>query len=105
MTALQAVERLARSGADSVFCFIERRAGSVLDGVRWQTLTWENAPQSSFGVAMGSGGAPLSLADNARLRGTTRGVTLPLRRARRRAGAWRRAPRRTDDRRRSEHRR
>ena len=75
MTALQAVERLARAGADSVFCFVERRAESVLDGVRWQTLTWENAPQSSFGVAMGSGGAPLSLADNARLRGTTRGVT------------------------------
>jgi hypothetical protein len=74
MTALEAVERVARAGADSVFSFIERRPESVPDGVRWQTLAWENAPQYSFGVAMGSGG-PLFLADYARLTDTTRAST------------------------------
>ena len=79
MAGAPEIEQRARAGADSVYSFVERRAEHVPEGVRWQTLTWENEPQYDFSVFWGSGGIPLFLADYSRLTGDTRALDLAIR--------------------------
>jgi lantibiotic modifying enzyme len=60
-------EDLARSGAQSVFSYVRRTAETVPDGVRWQTLSYENEPQYSAALGNGVAGIALFLADYYRL--------------------------------------
>ena len=68
----------ARAGAESVFGYIARTAEAVPDGVRWQTLTYENEPQHTADLASGAAGVALFLADYHRLTGDARARDLAL---------------------------
>ena len=76
-----AVQATARSGADSVFSYIERTAEVVPEGVRWQTLDDAGAPQYR-GDLYSNGGIPLFLADYYRLTGNERALELGIASAR-----------------------
>ena len=69
MVTQQAIEDAARSGADSVYRYLERTAEVVPDGARWPTLSFTNAPQYGADVANGVAGFSLFLSDYARLTG------------------------------------
>jgi lantibiotic biosynthesis protein len=69
-------EAIAREGAASVYRYIERTAEEVPDGVRWQTLDWENQPQYDLSIFYGVAGIALFLADYYRLTGNTRALEL-----------------------------
>ena len=62
-------EELARAGADSVFAYVERTAEPVEDGVRWETLSYQNEPQYDPTIFNGVAGIGLFLADYHRLTG------------------------------------
>ena len=79
MVTQQAIEDAARSGADSVYRYIERTAEVVPDGVRWRTLSFTNAPQYGADVHNGVAGISLFLSDYARLTGLTRAQELARR--------------------------
>lgn len=63
MPSSPAITETARTGADSVFGYIERTAESVPDGVRWQTLSYQNKPHYDTSVFSGVAGIVLFLAD------------------------------------------
>lgn len=93
MTSTQStpdVAETARMGADSVFGYIARTAQVAPDGVRWQTLNWENEPHYDTSVALGVAGIVLFLADYYRLTGVARALELALGGAR-----WCSSPERT----------
>ena len=56
MIQAQEIQDLARSGADSVYGYIAHTAEVVPEGVRWQTLSYENKPQYSFTIFNGVAG-------------------------------------------------
>lgn len=60
----------AIAGAHSVYRFIERTAERVADGIRWQTIDYENKPHYHFEVFNGCGGISLFLAQYAQLTGS-----------------------------------
>jgi lantibiotic modifying enzyme len=76
MAPQQGLEALARAGADSVYGYLARTAEVVPDGVRWQTLTFTNAPQYAANVSNGVAGVSLFLSDYARLTGLARAQEL-----------------------------
>lgn len=68
----------AREGADSVFAYVERTAEAGPDGVRWRTLSYENAYYYDASPYNGTGGIPLFLADYHRLTGNARALEQAL---------------------------
>jgi lantibiotic modifying enzyme len=64
--------------ADSIFQYIERTAEPVPDGIRWQTLNYENQPQYATNVFNGVAGISFFLSDYYRLTGNTRARDLAL---------------------------
>jgi len=72
------MEQLARAGADSVFSYVERTAEVVPDGVRWQTLSYDNQPQYDLSIFNGVSGIVFFLADYFRLTGNARARDLAL---------------------------
>ena len=68
--------RLGEEGARSIFGFLARRAEPVEDGVRWETLDWDNEPQYSPFIFTGAGGISLFLADYFRVTGEKRALEL-----------------------------
>ncbi|MCC7263896.1 MAG: hypothetical protein IT369_15395 [Candidatus Latescibacteria bacterium] len=60
----------ATAGAHSVYRFIERTAERVADGIRWQTIDYENKPHYHYEVFQGCGGIGLFLAEYAQLTGS-----------------------------------
>jgi lantibiotic modifying enzyme len=70
------IEETARTGADSVYGYVERTAEPVPDGVRWQTLSWENEPHYDPSVFNGVAGIVFFLADYYRLTGVARALDL-----------------------------
>jgi lantibiotic modifying enzyme len=66
-TGTERIAETAKAGADSVFGYIERTAEMVPEGVRWQTLTYENEPQYDASLASGVAGIGLFLAAYYRL--------------------------------------
>ena len=72
------IEETARAGADSVYAYIERTAEPVPDGVRWQTLDWDNEPHYDPSVFTGVAGIVLFLADYYRLTRTGRALDLAV---------------------------
>ncbi|MGH2351559.1 MAG: lanthionine synthetase LanC family protein [Chloroflexota bacterium] len=63
------IAKTAREGADSVFAYIERTAEATPDGVRWQTLSYQDTPQYSSTGFDGVAGISLFLAAYYRLTG------------------------------------
>lgn len=78
MIHVQEIHDLARSGADSVFGYIEYTAEVVPGGIRWQTLSYQNEPQYDFTIFNGVAGICLFLADYAQLTGTDKARELAL---------------------------
>ncbi len=70
------IETRAREGADSVYRYVERTAERVSDGVRWQTLSYENEPQYDLSVFNGVAGIAMFLADYYRLTRIERALDL-----------------------------
>ena len=56
MPSAKEIENLARSGADSVFNYIERTAEVVPDGIRWQTIGYDEAGQYAQDFCCGAAG-------------------------------------------------
>jgi lantibiotic modifying enzyme len=69
---------ILREGADSVFRYVERTAERVPDGIRWQTLSYENVPYYDASVFNGVGGIPLFLADYCHLTGDQQALALGI---------------------------
>lgn len=90
MNDIQQIHNLAKSGADSVFGYIERTAESVPDGIRWQTLNYYNQPQYEVMAFNGVSGISLFLSDYYRLSGESKARVLALG-----ANQWCSAPERT----------
>ncbi|HEV2124524.1 MAG TPA: lanthionine synthetase LanC family protein, partial [Chloroflexota bacterium] len=67
-----------RSGAESVYAYIQRTAEEGPHGVRWQTMDWENQPQYDLSIFYGTAGIVLFLADYHRLTGNERSLELAL---------------------------
>ena len=68
MVAQPTVEAAARAGADSVYRSLARTAEAGPDGVRWQTLSFQNVPHYGTNLYNGVAGVTVFLADYARLR-------------------------------------
>lgn len=64
--------QLARSGAESVYAYIERTAESTDEGFRWQTLDYNNEYQYNASVFNGVAGISFFLADYYHLTGDER---------------------------------
>jgi hypothetical protein len=56
-------QETARVGADSVFDYVTRTAETTPEGVRWQTLDYQNRPRYGPSVFNGVAGIPLFLAE------------------------------------------
>jgi hypothetical protein len=67
MTVPAAIAHTAREGAESVFRYVERTAERVPDGIRWQTLSYENQPYYDASVFNGVGGIRLLAPDEVRM--------------------------------------
>ena len=78
MIALDAIAQSAKEGAESIFRYVERTAEATGDGVRWQTLSYENRPYYDASVFNGVGGIPLFLADYYRLTGDRQALELGI---------------------------
>ncbi len=81
--------RIATDCADSIFRYIARTAEPVADGVRWQTLNYEDELHYDPNLFNGVGGIPLFLADYHRVRGDEHALALALG-----AAKWSSAPHR-----------
>ncbi|MBM3279117.1 MAG: hypothetical protein FJY95_13690 [Candidatus Handelsmanbacteria bacterium] len=68
----------AVEGAHSVYRFIERTAERVDEGIRWQTIDYENKPHYHYGVFNGCGGISLFLAEYYRQAGVAAALDLAL---------------------------
>lgn len=75
-STLGLIEATAKAGADSVYAYVERTAEPVADGVRWQTLNWENELQYDASVFHGVAGIAIFLADYYRLTHIDRALEL-----------------------------
>jgi lantibiotic modifying enzyme len=69
---------MAIEGAHSVYRFIERTAERVDDGIRWQTIDYENKPHYHCEVFNGCGGISLFLAEYHRLTGNPAALDLAV---------------------------
>jgi lantibiotic modifying enzyme len=69
---------IALAGAHSVFGFIERTAQSVPNGVRWETIDYDNHPHYHYEIFNGCGGISLFLAEYARLTGSESALDLAV---------------------------
>lgn len=78
MKATQDIQDTAKIGADSVFEYIERIAEVIPDGVRWETLSYENKLQYAVSASTGVSGISLFLSDYYRLTGLTKARDLAL---------------------------
>ncbi|MAG37687.1 MAG: hypothetical protein CL878_15740 [Dehalococcoidia bacterium] len=76
MASTDEIEQTAQTGAHSVYGYIERTAEPQADGVRWQTLNWDNEPHYDPSVFNGVAGVSLFLADYHRLTGSPRALDL-----------------------------
>ena len=56
----------AVEGADSIFRFIQRTAEPVSEGMRWQTISYQDQPHYQYGAFNGCGGIGIFLAEYAR---------------------------------------
>ena len=63
-------------GADSIYRFVERTAERVPEGVRWQTIDYENHPHYSYEAFNGCGGIGVFLADYGRQTGNASALDL-----------------------------
>jgi lantibiotic modifying enzyme len=54
---------VARIGADSVFEYVQRTAEATPEGVRWETLDYQNRPHYGVSIFNGVAGIPLFLAE------------------------------------------
>jgi lantibiotic modifying enzyme len=88
----QSREHLVRSGADSVFQFLQREAQYGAGGVRWQTLSYTNAPRDDPGFWDGVAGISFFLSEYAAVTGSTAAHSLAAQ-----ANRWCLAPERTID--------
>src|SRR5688572_27809775 len=68
--------RAAEEGIRSIFGFLEHRAQHTPDGIRWETLDWENQPHYTPTIFLGTGGIPFFFADYHRLTGEARALEL-----------------------------
>jgi lantibiotic modifying enzyme len=66
----------ATEGAHSIYCFIERTAERVPEGVRWQTINYSNEPQYHYGAFNGCGGIGIFLAEYGRQAGSATALDL-----------------------------
>src|SRR5919202_5185190 len=73
---MNAEAALAKEGAESVFRYVERTSEEAPEGVRWQTIDYENRPQYDGSAFNGVGGIPLFLADYYRLTKDDRALAL-----------------------------
>ena len=80
----------AADAARSVFDYVERTAETMPDGVRWETLSYENRRYYDASPFNGTGGIPLFLADYYAATGSDRALDLA-----RGAARWCAAPGRT----------
>ena len=78
MVSSDRIQALARSGAESVYAYVERTAESAEGGFRWQTLDYGNEPQYNFSVFNGVAGISFFLADYFRLTGVEKARELAL---------------------------
>ncbi len=78
MAIPDAVRATARAGADSVFGYLERTAEAVPDGVRWQTLSYENRRYYDANPFNGVGGLPFFLAGYHAATGSDRALDLAV---------------------------
>lgn len=69
MATLPDSKDVARIGANSVFGYLRRTAEAVPDGLRWQTLSYQNAPGYAPGLWDGVAGIAIFLADYHRVTG------------------------------------
>jgi len=68
----------AIEGAHSVYRFIERTAERVDEGIRWQTIDYQNKPHYHYEIFNGCGGIGLFLAQYHRLTGNSAALDLAL---------------------------
>jgi lantibiotic modifying enzyme len=68
--------RIAEDGVRSVFGVLERKAERQADGIRWQTLDWDNEPHYTPAIFIGTGGISFFLADYFRVTGERRALEL-----------------------------
>lgn len=66
----------AVEGAHSVYRFIERTAERVPEGVRWETIDYDNRPQYDYGAFNGCGGIGIFLAEYGRQTGNAAALDL-----------------------------
>ena len=78
MSAEISASEAAKHGAQSVFAFVQRTAERVAEGVRWETLDYDNQPQYAARVFNGVGGIPWFLADYFRLTGEPAALDLAI---------------------------
>ena len=72
------IHELGKSAAESVFAYIARTAEKVDEGIRWQTLAYDNQPNYNYSIFNGVAGISLFLADYFRLTGDERARELAL---------------------------
>ncbi|MDA0338022.1 MAG: hypothetical protein O2782_22865, partial [bacterium] len=67
---------IAEEGAHSVYRFIERTAERVAEGVRWQTIDYDNQPHYEYHAFNGCGGIGVFLAEYGRQTATAAALDL-----------------------------
>lgn len=78
MSSEEEIEMLAKFGADSVYNYIERTAEVLPDGVRWQTLGFEDEPVYHYRIFGGCAGISFFLADYYKTNGVDKAKDLAL---------------------------
>jgi lantibiotic modifying enzyme len=78
MATREEIAKLGRSGAESVFGYVERMAEVVEDGVRWETLDYNNELNYNPSIFNGVAGICIFLADYFKLTGEERARELAL---------------------------
>ena len=71
-------KKTAIAGAHSVYRFIERTAERVSNGVRWETIDYENNPHYHYNVFNGCGGISLFLAEYYGVTGSATALDLAI---------------------------